>query len=97
MILLEVLDILGHTITSQGLSAESSKVLDVKFFPIPNNRKKLSGFMGMVNYLSIYAPHLATAAALLTHLCGNTIKWQLVPIHNTSLQQVKNITRGEAI
>ena len=30
MILPEVLDILGHTITLQGLSAEPGKVLDVK-------------------------------------------------------------------
>ena len=34
----------------------------------------------MVNYLPIYAPHLATAAAPLTHLCGDTIKWQWLPI-----------------
>ena len=97
MILHEVLDILGHTITSQGLSAEPAKVLDVKSWPTPNNRKKLQGFMGMVNYLSRYAPHLATAAAPLTHLCGDTIKWQWLPIHDISLQQVKDIIGGEAI
>ena len=43
MIIPEVLDILGHTITSQGLSAEPAKVLDVKSYTIPNNRKKLQG------------------------------------------------------
>ena len=37
IILPEVLDILGHTITSQGLSAEPAKVLDVKSWPTPNN------------------------------------------------------------
>ena len=53
--------------------------------------------MAMVNYLSRYAPHLASAAAPLTHLCGDTIKWQWLAIHNTSLQQVKDIIEGEAI
>ena len=75
MILPEVWDILEHSITSQGLSAEPAKVLNVKSWPTPNNRKKLQAFIGIVNYLSKYAPHLATAAAPLTHLCGDTIKW----------------------
>ena len=63
IILPEVLDTLGYTILSQGLSAEPAKVLDVKSWPTPNNRKRLQGFIGMINYLSRYAPHLATAAA----------------------------------
>ena len=49
----------------------------------------------MVNYLSRYAPHLATAAAPLTHLCGDTTKWEWLPIHDTSLQQVNYIIGGE--
>ena len=51
----------------------------------------------MVNYLSIYSPHLATVATPLGHLCGNTIKWQWVSFYDTSLQQVKDIIGGEAI
>ena len=97
MILPEELQILGHTITSEGLSAEPEKVLNVNSWQTPNNRKKLQGFMGLVNYLSRYAPHLATAAAPLTHLCGDTIEWKWLPIHDTSLQQVKDIIGGEAI
>ena len=97
MILPEELHILGHIITSDGLSAAPDKVLTVSSWQTPNTRKKLQGFMGMVNYLSRYAPHLATAAAPLTHLCGDTTKWEWLPIQDTSLQQVKDIIGGEAI
>ena len=51
----------------------------------------------MINYLFRYPLYLATVAAPLTHLCGDTIKWQWLPIHDTSLQQVKDIIRVEAI
>ena len=49
MILPDALSILGHTITSQGLSAEPQKILKVDNWSIPTKRKELQGFMGMVN------------------------------------------------
>ena len=51
MILAEKLHILGHIITSDGLSAAPDKVLKVSFWQTPNTPKKLQGCMGMVNYL----------------------------------------------
>ena len=51
----------------------------------------------MVNYLSTYFPHLATVAAPLTRLCGDTVKFKWEPIHDASLQQVKDIISAEAI
>ena len=97
MILPEELHILGHIITSDSLSAAPDKVLEVSSWQTPNTRIKLQWFMGMVNYLWRYVPYLATAAAPLTHLGGGTTKWEWWPIHDTSLQQVKDIIGGEAM
>ena len=97
MILLEVLKILGHTITSDGLSAGPDKILQVNNWPTSKRKKELQGFIGMVNYLSAYVPHLVTVAALLTRLCGDTVKYQWEPIYETSMQQVKDIISAEAI
>ena len=76
MILPDALSILGHTITSQGLSAEPQKILKVDHWSTPTKRKELQGFIGMVNYLSTYVPELATVAAPLTRLCGDTVKFK---------------------
>ena len=76
MILSEEVYIVGHIIMSDGLSAASDKVLKVSSCGTSNTRKTLQGFMGIVNYLSKDAPHLATAAVPLTHLCGDTTKWE---------------------
>ena len=97
IILPDALSILGHTIMSQGLSAEPQKILKVDKWSTPTKRKELQGFMGMVNYLSTYVLHLATVAAPLTSLCGDTVKFKWEPIHDTSLQQVKHIISAEAI
>ena len=91
MILPDALSILGHTFTSHGLSAEPKKILKVNNWSTPTKRKGLQGFMDMVNYLSIYVPHLATVAAPLTRLCEDTVKFKWELIHYASLQQVKHI------
>ena len=85
MILPDALSILGHTLTSQGLSAGPQRILKVDNWSTPTKRKELQGFMGMVNYLSTYVPNLATVAAPLTRLCGATVKFKWEPIHDTSL------------
>ena len=97
MILPDALSILEYTITPQGLSAEHQKILKVDNWPTPTKRKELQGFMGMVNYLSTYVPHLAPVAAPLTKLCGDTVKFKWEPIHNASLEQVKDIISAEDI
>ena len=97
MILPDALWILGHTITSQGLSAEPQKILKVDNCSTPTKRKELQRFMEIVNYLSIYVPHLATVATPLTRLCGDRVKFKWEPIHDASLQQVKDIISTEAI
>ena len=77
MILPDALSILGHTITSQGLFAEPQKILKVDNWSTPTKPKELQEFMCIVNYLSTYVPDLATVAAPLTRLCGDTVKFQM--------------------
>ena len=51
----------------------------------------------MVNYLSAYAPQLATVASLLTKLCGSTQEWHWHHLEEESFQQVKDIISAEAM
>ena len=97
MILPKELMILGHTMISDGIIAEPEKVLDVSNWKTPKNRKKLQGFMGMVNYLSTYVPHLATVVAPLTRLCGSTVPWKWTSMHDVSFKTVKDIISVKAI
>ena len=77
MILLEALNILGYTITLEGGSATPDKILQINNWPIHKRRIELQGLIGMVNYLSANVPQLATVAALLTRMYGDTVKFEM--------------------
>ena len=67
----ERISILGHVLTTNGFIAAPEKLLKVQNWAIPHTRKQLQGFMGMVNYLSQYVPHLSIYATPLTQLYGS--------------------------
>ena len=72
----ETLDVLGHIITREGIKADPNKLTKIQDWPTPQTRKQLQAFLGLVNYVSQFMPHLATKAAPLTELTGPTITWE---------------------
>src|SRR5258705_1271714 len=91
------ISVLGHVLTTNGIIAAPEKLLKVQNWAIPQTRKQLQGFMGMVNYLSQYVPHLSTYAAPLTQLCGSKALWKWRHIHTKAFEQLKDILAAEAI
>src|SRR5258705_4176979 len=89
--------VLGHVLTKDGIVAAPEKLLKVKNWETPQTRKELQAFMGMVNYLSSYVPHLSTFAAPLTNLSGSTVPWKWRDVHTASFEKVKDILAAEAI
>ena len=75
-ILPEKLDVLGHLITKEGIKPDPHKLTKIKDWPIPQTRKQLQAFMGMVNYISQFIPKLATISTPLTELSGPTTPWE---------------------
>ena len=53
--------------------------------------------MEMVNYLTAYAPHLATVAAQLTRLYGATVPYKWQDIHEKCMEQVKKLISAETM
>ena len=49
----------GHIISDKGLIADASKIEAILKMEDPNSCPKTEKFLGMVNYLSKVAPHLA--------------------------------------
>ena len=47
----------GNIITDKGLKADPSKIEAILKLEVPDSRKKLERFLGMVNYLSKFAPN----------------------------------------
>ena len=49
----------GHLVTSEGLKPDPAKVKAIIEMPAPKNKKELSTILGMITYLSKFAPSLS--------------------------------------
>ena len=49
----------GHTWSDKGLSADPKKIEAVKRMEIPQDMETMRSFLGLVNYLNRFSPHLA--------------------------------------
>ena len=64
------MDVLGHMIDDQGLRALPEKSARIEAWTTSKNKKQLQEFLGVVNYICQFIPHLASITAPLTLLTG---------------------------
>jgi len=82
------MDVLGHIIDDQGLRASPAKIARIEAWTTPKNLKQLQEFLGVVNYISQFIPHLASITAPLTWLTG-TEEFVLTATHDHTMDNVK--------
>ena len=58
----------GHVLSKDGLKADKKKVEAIKNMPSPTNKGELESVLGMLNYLSAFAPMLSDMTAPLREL-----------------------------
>jgi len=86
------MDVLGHIIDDQGSRASPEKIARIEAWTTPRNKKQLQEFLGVVNYISQFIPHLASITAPLTSLTG-TEEFVWTATHDHTMDNVK---RGAA-
>ena len=74
-LLLDDIEVLGHTIKGNQITPAKEKITHITYFPIPTSKKQLQQFHGSVNYIGSHLPHIARLQAPLTELTG-TQKWK---------------------
>lgn len=62
----------GHLITKDGVKPDPTKITAIKEMKPPKDKGELQTMLGMVNYLSKFAPGLASINAPLRHLLKET-------------------------
>jgi hypothetical protein len=65
----------GHVVSAEGFRPDPDKTRAIKEFPVPNNRKDLRRFFGIVNYLGKFSPLIATRSARLRKLLAKESDW----------------------
>ena len=72
------IDFLGHHVTTSGIKPLPELVSAVREFPVPNTKKNLQIFLGMVNFYHRFLPALAGHLHPLHEACkgrGQAITW----------------------
>ncbi len=82
----------GHVISEEGLKQDPNKVEAVIKIPPPKDKQRLRRFMGMMNYLQKFAPHLSQVTAPLRMLLKNNteFRWDST-MHDKCFTQIKKI------
>ena len=66
---------LGHIISDKGISPDLKKVQAIRSLTATTNISELRCFLGMINQLSKFLPHLASKSSVLRELLKKTNQW----------------------
>ena len=86
----ESVKILGHIVSSEGITPDPSKIKAIVSLPKPKSVKELRSFLGMVNHWSKFANHLATLTKPLRDLLCKENEWKWGPTQDKSFLDVKH-------
>ncbi|XP_062610827.1 uncharacterized protein K02A2.6-like [Saccostrea cucullata] len=81
----------GHLLSEDGVKPDPKKVSAVKDMKPPENRNKLETVLGMVNYLSKFAPNLADTTSPMRQLLSKRSEFVWGPAQEESFAKVKDI------
>ena len=74
----------GQTLMKDGLQMDANK------WPQPKNVKELQSFLGSVNYLSKFIPHLSSSKKLLQNWLKNSNEFVWLKVHDETFKTLKN-------
>ena len=80
---------MGHLLTPEGLKPDPRKIEAIVALPEPEDVTALKRFLGMVNYLSKFMPHLSEMTEPLRRLEDKDTEWQWLTQHKVAFNTVK--------
>ena len=87
----------GHVLSDKGLRPDPEKTAAIRDMPEPSSKKELETILGMVNYLSRFAPNLAEVTSPLRELLQKDVEFHWEKHQAESFQKVKEIITAEPV
>ena len=82
---------LGHFVSSDGVKADPAKVSAVREMPIPQSKKELQSFLGMVNCLGKFVNNLSKLTVPLRSLLIKDSVWSLQESQLDAIKRLKEV------
>jgi len=67
---------LGHIVSNEGVAPDETKIKSILEYPVPNNQKELSSFLGLASYYRKFIRAFAEKAHSLTKLTRKNVAWE---------------------
>ena len=80
----------GHVFGTDGLRPSPDKVQAILNMPAPHDKSSLQRFMGMVNYLHKFIPHLADINKPLRELLEKSVEWHWMERQQKAYEELTN-------
>ena len=81
---------LGHVVSAEGIRADPNKTSAISAMPAPTPVLDLRRFMGMVNQMGKFSPHMAELSQPLRELLSTKRSWNWGPCQDQAFERVKN-------
>jgi len=85
----ELLEYLGHIISTMGIMPDPKKLKAIVDFPAPMNVKQTQSFLGMVNFYRKYVHKISEIAHPLTQLTRKSVPWTWGEPEEAAFQSLK--------
>ena len=79
----------GHLLTSEGIKPDPVKVSAVKEMPRPKNKTEVKRFLGMVNYLGKFCPHLSEVSEPLRSVTKEDVPFIWTSVQDKAFLRIK--------
>ena len=82
---------LDHIVSAEGCRPDPMKIEAIQGLPEPSDVSALRRYLGVVNYLGKYLPHLSTILRPLNELLSTDTAWMWGPPQRTAFNKVKEL------
>ena len=83
-------DFYGMVWSKDGMKPDSKKCDEIRNRPAPRNVQELLSFLGLVQYLSSFIPHLSSKTCVLRQLCKKGVEWNWLAEHQDAFEKLKD-------
>lgn len=91
------LEYYGFVISGKGIKPAESKVEAIQSTTVPKNPKEVRSFLGLINYLGRFIPHLATHTEPLRKLTTKDYPWTWAETQQKCFNYLKNIVTQDEV
>jgi hypothetical protein len=88
---------LGHVISSEGLSTDSSKIQSIRDWPVPVSIKELHGFLGLSGYYGKFIKHYTLISQPLTSLLKKGAIFIWTDVTDTAFRTLKEALSSASV